>query len=363
MNISKKILNVLIIALVSAPVVFGGLLVSADAFDPSSFATQEDFEDNMFSPGFDMYINWTASSPLSLKGWTTQEISQNWKITRTVLIPESVSKNWEVLDKQAVISTGEYRIDKADYNDPGYFAFSDAVTNLIFEFDQMDLADGGATNIDVGSYYLSQATVPTSTNITSFDSDPVSGIEYIATDGKTIDEYAADEALKLGGTLNDIANCTALGFSYEGLYDELVSVNFNFDDESLTSVRSADTPEGDQKLDGIITRVRTWLHNRKVRRSNLGLTGTQYTIQDSIFKDIRLAGGSLPGIPTGAKYFFSKLIGAGFFSKTFSVGALGSGILTSATGKLIAFISGIFFLLVGTFVVIYLVKRYRNRKR
>lgn len=359
-----KLVSLLILLLVGSPMLFSGLLVAGDNLDITTFATPEDFEENMFLPAFDMYINYTASL-LYRQGWSTQEQAQGWKIVRTVFIPNSAIDNWQVLDKSARIASGHYFSAQAGTtdNDLGYLVFADAVADLVLEFDQFDLADSKATNIDVNKDYLDDTSAPTATNITTFDSDPVSGIEYIATDGKSIEEYAEDEATKLGGSLNNVVNATALGFSYSDLYDQLVAVNCNFDTETATMLSvDPDNPETPQ-YNGIIQRVRIWLHNRKVQRSNYGFTGTKYTIQDTLFKDIKLAGASLPGIPTGAKYYFSKTIGSAFWKKPFSVGALGSGLLQSAVGKLLAFIMSILTLLIAVFVVIWLVKKFKRKRR
>jgi len=360
----RKVLNFGLFAIVLALMAIAPMNFTRadDDYGLGLYNTPDLFEENAFLPAFDIWVNQSASSYMHLQKYGVEAVERGWTLRHLIFLPPGAAAHeWKILDHhffETVMSLGTSLT--TEDNDAGYGAFTDrdVDTTVNYDLDSLGTEDVG-TVITCNSDYIDDTSEPTASNITGIadESDNLwAAVKYEAGDGKSLNDYAEEAAENDGATFYNVVNATALGFSFDD-YESLAGVQWNFDTPNPTMLSVDDADQNDNpQLNGVLKRIRIWLHKRKFQRKALSTTGGTFSTQDSAFKSISSASG-LAQIPVGAKYFFSKTIGSAYYGQKTGVFAAMSGIKKAIVGLVLGYFAFSTIILIA---IVFLLIKYRK---
>ncbi|MHA1346976.1 MAG: hypothetical protein ACTSO3_11315 [Candidatus Heimdallarchaeaceae archaeon] len=253
------------------------------------------------------------------------------------------------------IFSNEFTVQE-DLSETGYSSFSDRETDPVYDYTEKDLTELGANTVVMfnTSAYLNNTELPADTNNLIIDDDTsFNGVNYIAADGKSLNNLATDMADSFSGVLVGVKNTTLIGFGFGDLED-LANLQLQFDDQ--TGSASLDIHP-----DLFITRRRTFPLFRRFRDAVTG----RAKVRTSLFKRLTGTIAGLINIPRGATHYIKNPIGSIFRSFKLGGSAIGGGLwetIKRAIGKIAGIAAGIIGLIIMVAVIAFVVRKVKRKK-
>lgn len=245
-----------------------------------------------------------------------------------------------------------------DYTETGYTGFSDRDTDPVSQYTEKELLTYDSNSLVVfnASEYFDDTSLPADNlNEIVDDESEFYGVNYVAQDGKTIQEYAVDIADSYGGTFVDIANASIVFFAFEELYN-MMNLQVTFDQEIGGAI-----PAG-MGVNAFMIKRRSFPFFQRERDE------VQDTpkIRESLFKKLTGAVSGLVDIPADATHYVKKAVGSAFHGLNLGVrGIVGNfwAFVRGWVGKVFSFFGGLIgigFLAVAGFITWRIVKKRRG---
>ena len=293
--------------------------------DLGQIDSPEGFEQNMFIPVMDVWVNQSSASAL-----LSLSAAESWELAHYYYVPDNNLIEWEIIDPTAILVKGfmgkstSQAIDYVDNSiglavdsDPGYEQYTARTTDSKVYCDVSEIMRTTVPKLDLDDTQWGSASLPSQLNYTWAEAPEeytYSGIHYAAGDGKSTVEYAKDLAVRFGRTYYNVHNASAIGFEYDDP-NHLQTVQWGFDEQS-SSTLALSTKGQTEDLRPAWT-LKRYNFIPKIRTPK---------IVSSVFS--KLGGAANTGlamIPKGAKSVFKRTIGAAFFPLKMITGGFGTG--------------------------------------
>jgi len=334
----------------------------------------DNFEDQAYLSGIDMWVNETAPAQAAPGQVASDNGLIKYQIQRYVFLPASVDlSEWTIHDHDAIFILGLWsmpgdtvvtergdnfiRMASAQTYDErtesGLTSWEEGSrkTDGITMVDANSrVSDNGGNLVDVTFDYLN-STAYTGTiddmrqNYTIPENEVNSGVAYEASDGKSVQDYAESASEAAGKDWVETLNASMIGYGYDD-YD-IEAATWNFDDE-------ADSAPGQAAFS--LRRVRTFIKSKikrdKVSNNFFGTKSSSTKNDVNLFKKINNAV-SLPGIKPGVTKFYKQKIAPKLQLPKIN---LGTGALIKTIKRAAPILGGLL-LIGGLFAVVVIMRR------
>ena len=322
------------------------LVVSAvPAAAVTDFSTVENYEKNMFLPGFDLWVNQSTT----VFALALQSAHQSWELVHYMVFPDSISRQDLQINDPSVrlrFIFGGANMDTVDAAQDNGIALQGGSTKSEIGYTSFDSRDtNSVNNMPVADGLSADAGVLIDTRYDSWNASTFSnisqnytvpetriqhGVQYVADDSKSVVDYSRIISEGDGATYYNVHNASMIGFTF-GLHDEFEGLAWAYDQQASGTALA---------LKGFaLRRARVWLHNAKYQAQKW--TGSvKRTVDNTVFKPLKTYYKGLASIPAKATHFFTKTIPKAFQGAVSKVVSFGKGIIGSVM-KFLPLILGI----------------------